>query len=217
MAAFLASLADGSHEVSPGRLTWWDDKGFGIYPVDQSACPYDENYFARYQRMADTEMGRALNVARERMVERWWSGALVDVGIGSGSFVEHRPETWGYDVNPAAVDWLRRNDRWWNPRVDPCPAASMWDVLEHMPDFPKLLANVRAYVFVSLPVFAGPEHVLKSRHYRPDEHFWYFSGIGFIEVMAELGWKWLETNWNESVLGRDSIGSFAFRRVNAAP
>ncbi len=217
MAEFLASLADGSHPVEPGRLTWFDAYGCGYYPIKQSEAPYDEAYFARYAGMANTEMGQALNVTRARMVERWWQGDLVDIGIGSGSFIEHRPDTWGYDVNPTAVLWLRRNKRWWNPRVDPCPAVSMWDVLEHMPDFPKVLANVRAYVFVALPVFDGPGQALASRHYRPTEHCWYFTSFGFIQAMSDLGWRWLETNWNESLLGRERIASFAFRRIAAVP
>jgi hypothetical protein len=224
VAAFLASLADGSHKVEPGRLTWWDEHGFGYYPVDPADAPYDAAYFGKYVAMAATEMGQALNITRARMVERWWQGDLVDVGIGSGAFIEHRapehparPLTFGYDVNPAAVEWLRRKRLWWNPRVDPCPAVSMWDVLEHMPDFPKLLVNVRAYAFVSIPVFGNPEYARNSRHFRPTEHFFYFTAHGFTRAMADLGWKCVEMNWNESVLGRDSIGSFAFRRVNAAP
>ena len=180
MAAFLASVADGSRPVDTGRLTWWDHHGFGYYPVDPADAPYDAAYFDKYVAMADTQMGLALNAARERMIARWWLGDVVDVGVGCGSFIEHRPDTWGYDVNPAAVEWLYRNKRWWNPRVDPCPAVSMWDVLEHMPDFPKLLANVRGYCFVALPLFDGPEQARASRHFRPTEHCWYFTGIGFI-------------------------------------
>lgn len=224
MAAFLASLADGTREVEPGCLTWWDEQGFGYYPVDPNDAPYDATYFARYRAMATTLMSLELNEVRTRMVERWWTGDLVDVGIGDGAFIEHRtvlcelgdPQNWGYDVNPAAIEWLQHNKRWWNPRVDPCPSVSMWDVLEHMPDFPKLLANVRAYAFVSLPIFKDADHARNSRHYRPTEHCWYFTAYGFTRAMADLGWMCVEMNWNESVLGRDSIGSFAFRRVNAA-
>jgi hypothetical protein len=36
-------------------------------------------------------------------VARHHQGKVLDVGIGSGQFVETRPETWGYDVNPEGI------------------------------------------------------------------------------------------------------------------
>jgi hypothetical protein len=195
----------------------WLDQfgGFGYYPVDQSEAPYDEAYFEKYARMADTEIGLALNTTRNRMVNRYWSGPIVDVGIGCGSFIESRlgGTTLGYDINPAAVAWLHKHDLYWNPRIDPCPAVTMWDVLEHMVDFPALLANVGEWAFVAVPVFQDVDHVLRSRHFRPDEHCWYFTVAGMITVMQDLGFRCAEVNWNETVLGRDSIASFAFQRV----
>lgn len=199
---------------APRSLIWLEEFGFGYYPVDQSAAPYDEAYFAKYEGYAKTTMGFALSIARTRLIERHWPcGPVVDVGIGCGDFVERRPNTFGYDINPAAVRWLLQHDRYWNPRIDPCQAVSMWDVLEHMPDFPDLLLNVQFRAFVALPVFENLDHVLRSRHFRPDEHCWYFTVDGFVRAMNELGWWKLETNWIETVLGRDHIASFAFRRA----
>ena len=201
-------------EDAPSRLIWFEQHGFGYYPVDQARAPYDEAYFAKYEKMGETTMGRALNIARGRMVERHWPGGLVDVGIGCGSFVDYRDnfETWGYDINPAAVAWLHQHDLYWNPRIDPCDAVSMWDVLEHMPDFPELLANVRQWAFLAVPLFQTVDHVLQSRHFRPDEHCWYFTKDGLIEVMDELGWRLVEMTGIETMLGRDQIFSFAFNR-----
>jgi hypothetical protein len=160
-------------------------------------------------------MGQRLNIARMALVNRHYQGHLVDIGIGSGSFIDARENTSGYDVNIRGVEWLNRRDLWWNPYTRPCRAISMWDVLEHIADFPALLERVDEFVFVSLPIFDGPEHVLRSRHFRVDEHVWYFARDGFLRVMAGLGWKCLEENDEETRLGRDGITSFAFRRCRS--
>jgi len=77
-----------------------------------------------------------------------------------------------------------------------------------------LLEHVHEWAFVSVPAFNSEADVLASRHFRTTEHCWYFSPAGLIDVMRDLGWDCREENWTESVLGRDSIASFAFRRVD---
>ena len=60
-------------------------------------------------------------------------------------------------------------------------------MLEHIPDFQPLLANVREWVFVSLPIFRDAEHVLRSKHFRPEEHCWYFTRDGLVYAMKMCG------------------------------
>jgi hypothetical protein len=196
------------------ELCWFPELGYGYYPATGGTHIYDEAYFAKYQGYAQTELGSKLNVARIALVARHYTGHLVDIGIGSGAFVNARPFTWGYDVNPAGVAWLKAREKLWNPYRQPCLAMSFWDSLEHIPDFPKLLEQVEDSVFISLPVFPGPAEVLKSKHYRKDEHYWYFSKAGLIIFMDRLGWKLREVSDIETILGRDGIASFAFRRVS---
>ena len=145
-------------------------------------------------------------------MNRYWDGELIDVGIGCGAFVDARPNTLGYDINPIGVQWLQEKGLYRDPYREPVEAVSLWDVLEHIPDFDRLLASVRARVFVSMPVFSGPCEVLASKHFRPDEHCWYFTSFGFLGVMRSLGWGLLEHNEEESRLGREGIASFAFIR-----
>src|SRR5580765_6926203 len=136
------------------RLTWWPQLGIGYYPVEGGIEPYDRDYFDRFVRDADTELGRALMAARVAFVARHYSGPLIDVGIGSGAFVDLRRHsrpmrpTFGYDVNPAGIDWLQQRRLFADPYAAPFEAASMWDVLEHMPEYPMLLANVREWLFL---------------------------------------------------------------------
>ena len=146
------------------------------------------------------------------MDRHWDDLPVVDIGIGAGAFVQARANTRGYDVNPAGVQWLRERDLYCDPYSEAVAAITLWDVLEHIPDFDRLLARVTSRVFVSMPVFGGPKEVLTSKHFRPDEHCWYFTSFGFLAVMRMLGWELLEHNEEESRLGRDGIASFAFQR-----
>lgn len=187
------------------------DHGVGYLPV--RAAPYDGAYFEKYRGYSETDFGRRLNDARLAFVWRYWHGPLVDVGIGCGQFVASHPTAAGFDVNPAGIEWLRERGRFLDPYVDPVDVATFWDSLEHIADPAPLLANVRRFVFVSLPIFDDLAHVLRSKHFRPDEHCWYFTAPGFVAFMAAHGFRCLERNRIESELGREDIDSFAFERV----
>jgi Methyltransferase domain len=193
-------------------LTWLPQIGVGHYPVRQEDQPYDDAYYAKYVLMARTPMGRQINKVRQALVDRHWKGPVIDVGIGCGSFLMARNDTYGFDVNPVACDWLRDVGLWLDP-YQGCDAVTLWDVLEHIDDFPRLLEQVWRYVFVSIPIFRDADHVLASRHFRPDEHFWYFTINGLERVMLDLGWACRERNQAETELGRDGIASFVFERI----
>lgn len=196
-----------------GGLTWWP-LGVGWLPVADGIAPYDHAYFNKYVGYAATERGRQLTQARIDFVARHYRGVMCDVGIGCGAFIEARPElTYGHDVCPTALRWLYARGRLANPYKMPFDAISLWDVLEHIPDFPRLFRRVRQYVFVALPIFRDIEHALGSRHFRPTEHCWYFTAEGLIAVMGELGFDLVERNEDETAIGREDIASFAFKRT----
>lgn len=201
------------------RLTWWPQLGIGYYPVEAGIEPYDQDYFDNFARNADSFIGRALMAARVDFVAHHYQGPLIDIGIGSGAFVEQRAgthRTFGYDVNPAGIGWLRDRRLFADPYDAPFDAATMWDVLEHLPEYPRLLAHVRQWLFLSLPIFRGPEHVLASKHFKPLEHCWYFTTTGLIFAMAQCGFALVSESAFETELGREDIGSFAFRRSGDA-
>lgn len=201
-----------SEQIKHG-LAWLPELGMGRYPVPKAARPYDEEYFSRYQQLADTELGRELTAARIQLVARHYSGVVLDVGIGAGQFVEARPDTRGFDVNPAGVEWLKARGQWSNLYHDRYPALTFWDSLEHI-DRPEVaIGRAEKWVFVSVPIFECAEHVLRSRHFRRDEHIWYWTHDGLIKWFAANGFKLVEHNTRESELGRDGIGSYAFCRI----
>jgi hypothetical protein len=209
-------------QFSHRRLTWWPQLGIGYYPVSAGLEPYDQDYFDAFARNADSFLGQALMAARVDFVAQHYQGSLIDIGIGSGAFVDLRRRsrpmrpTLGYDVNPAGIEWLQRRRLFADPYAAPFEAASMWDVLEHMPDYPMLLANVRQWLFLSLPIFSGPEHVLRSKHFKPQEHCWYFSSAGLVIAMEQCGFELVSESAYETELGREDIGSFAFKRTRDA-
>jgi len=197
-------------------LTWWLQHGIGYYPVEAGHKPYDQDYFDAFDRNAQTELGRALMEARVNFVERHYRGTLIDVGIGSGAFVELRNRrgrtTYGYDVNPAGLAWLDERKLLVDPHLVSFDAVTLWDVLEHIPDFQSLLANVRDWVFVSLPIFRDAEHALRSKHFKPEEHCWYFTRNGLVFAMQICGFALVTESAIETELGREDIATFAFRR-----
>lgn len=199
-------------------FTWWPELGFGFYPVTAGIAPYDAAYFERYREMADTPMGRALNKARCDFVERHTKGAVVDIGIGAGAFIERRyggrlQPTYGYDVNPAGVRWLKKYTLFLNPyECESVDAITCWDVLEHIPNFETLINRVKRFVFVSIPIFRDATHARRSKHFRPDEHCWYFTSYGLKGVFDTLGFDCVEENDTESRLGREDVMSFVFKR-----
>lgn len=196
-------------------------------------APYDQAYFDRYASYEGTPIADRLNAARVSFVERHWKGTVVDIGVGSGAFIKTRsafaarcltaiPErrTLGFDVNPVAVEWLKSVGLFADVHAGEwrsLPAVTFWDTLEHIPDFRPLIDNVVLWAFVSIPIFVGPFHALASKHFRKDEHCWYFTEAGLVRVFDELGFDCVERNTDETAAGRDGIGSFAFRRRRQVP
>lgn len=198
------------HEIDNG-LIWLPELGIGRYPVPQDR-PYDERYFDNYQKMANTLTGKKLTAARIDLIARHYEGSILDVGIGAGQFVSSREDTCGFDVNPVGIEWLKSRNKWADLYEDSYPALTFWDSLEHI-DRPDLaVAKSLSWVFVSIPIFENAEHLICSKHYRKNEHIYYFTHDGLIRWFEEQGFSCKEHNRMECDLGRDGIGTYAFKR-----
>lgn len=193
-------------------LVWIEHLGMGWYPVRATA--QEAGYFEHYRKLAGTTMGQALTARRVQFVADNYTGPLVDVGVGCGAFVEARGGgTYGFDVTEEAIGWLREKGLWWSPHVTPVDAAAFWDSLEHIPEPRKIVDQVRRWLFVSMPIYRGLEHLLKSKHFKPQEHVWYWTRRGLVEWMRDAGFALRSHSTFESDLGREDIESFAFQRV----
>ncbi len=197
-------------------FTWNNQDGRGFFPV-KSRGQYDRVYWNRLLDMKDTPIGQALVEARVRLVDNYCKGEVVlDFGAGSGAFTLKRglKITQGYDVNPLSVKWLKSNKVWKDPYSTSVVNVSFWDALEHIEKPQDVLKMVLSHVFVSIPIFTGRDQVLASKHFRPTEHFHYFTSEGFRRWMLQLGFFCLEENMMETSLGREGIGTFVFKRTD---
>lgn len=208
--------------LAENEFIWVPEKGIGYYPVKES--PYDEAYFDKYLSYENTPMGTKLTESRVKFVNSHYSGNMVDVGIGCGSFVKERPAfftgtfsafTYGFDINPKGVKWLNDRKLYFDPSKNKIGAASFWDSLEHIHDPDTILNNITDWVFISMPIYRTGEHVLCSKHFKKEEHCWYFTNEGLIAWMATKGFECVEISHFESLLGREDIWSYAFKRKSA--
>ena len=192
---------------------------FGVvFQRDRSrSVPYGKDYFDKYVRYEGTAIADAINAYRTERTEAYCR-SLLDVGIGSGEFIK-RSRLWvlGYDINPAGAAWLRDRGLYADPyRAFPdVDGVTLWDCFEHLPEPAEFLALVPAgaYLFLSLPVFDDLGRFRQSKHFRPDEHYWYWTAWGLKKFLGCQGFALVEEGDGEVRAGRESIGTFVFRRA----
>ena len=182
------------------------------------SVPYDNTYFQRYIDMENTPISSRINDCRKKMV-KGISGHVLDIGIGSGEFMKTcGKRCYGYDVNEVAVEWLISQNSFMDPyngvhgTID---VITLWDVMEHMRRPSDLLLSLRfgMHVMVSLPTFPDLKSVVASKHYRPNEHWYYFTVDGIKKFFFDMGYECLDVNDSETVAGRESIMSYHFYRI----
>ena len=198
------------NEISKNNLAWVQSLGIGYYPVQ--ANPYNDSYFEAYNAIKETPIGLALNEARKSLVDRFTNGSVLDIGVGNGAFVEDRDNTYGFDINPVAVEWLIARNKYRHP-FRGADALTFWDSLEHIHNPTLMLQGAKEFVFISCPIYDDVEHVLKSKHFKPNEHCWYWTVEGLIRFMDMFGFEVQEVNWMETEIGREDIGTFVFKRI----
>jgi hypothetical protein len=193
-------------------LQWLPERGIGYFPVTES--PYDGSYWENYRAMDKQPSGVLLTALRCELVGRYRPRQLVDIGIGGGRFCMEAGSL-GFDINPHAIEWLKATGRFFNPYERRVYAASFWDSLEHIHDPTVLLANIDRYVFASLPIFKDAEDILGSKHFKKQEHCWYFTASGFEAFMLSHGFQLVDSIDMEQAAGREQILTFVFERVSS--
>lgn len=179
-----------------------------------TSIEYGEQYFKTYVSYENTETSKRLNSGRISITEKYCS-SLLDIGIGSGEFIkESRIDVYGYDVNPLGVEWLTQQMLYCDPYsgMPDVSGLTFWDSLEHIPDPSNLLDRMQSgqYAFISMPIFADVLKVRKSKHYKPMEHYYYFSPQGLEVWMRDCGFDLCEVSDFESQAGREDIFTFVF-------
>ncbi len=199
-------------------LNYCEEQGI-MYQRDTSvSVEYAEDYYNKYVSYEGSDIANKLNTFRIGLTEKYCNGPLIDIGIGSGEFINNSNMiVFGYDINEVAISYLKDIDLFRDPymSLDGIEGLTFWDVLEHIPSPYGLLKLVAKgmFVFISIPIFADLTKVKESKHFRKNEHYVYYTENGLIKYMFDSGFRWLETSHGETEAGRDSIGSFVFQKM----
>ena len=197
-------------------------KGYAYQEDRSSPVVYADEYYNKLLSYEDTDIEILITKHRVGLVEKYCkTTSVLDIGCGTGRFIKAcaplRVTMYGYDVMPKTVKMLKDKHIFIDPTIhipDHIGAVCFWDSLEHMPDPGKVIDNIPkdCYVFISIPIFGDLSAITKSKHYRPNEHFWYFTCGGLVGFMKDRGLDWVSTTDGEIQAGRDSIYSFVFRK-----
>ncbi len=211
MDRFLASLP----AQPDGDLMLCADHGVAYQADRTNLVAYDAAYYDKCAGYEGQQIANKINDGRIAFVKKHYGGGrVVDVGIGSGEFIKRRGNTFGTDVNPAGIEWLKRNDLWVE-RISGFGAVTFWDVIEHVEDPETYLRQIglHCYAFFSVPIVYALGAIRLSKHYRPGEHLTYWTQEGFVSWMERHGFMFIEMDDFEIEAGRESIYSFAFKRI----
>lgn len=210
------SIIENFPSVADGDLMLCHQHGIAYQRDMAEKVPYDGAYFDKYVGYEGQDIAVRINAGRVALVDKHVgkAAAVLDIGIGSGEFIKNRPITFGYDVNPKAIEWLKARKRW-SDGFAAFDGFTFWDVLEHVEEPDDYFRRIHegAFLFTSIPIFADLARIRESRHYRPGEHLYYFTEDGLIGWLAGYGFELIERQDFETRAGRDSILSYAFKRA----
>lgn len=204
-------------------LQWDNQLGVGFYPVGDPVA-YDDAYFEEYERREHGPLADPLNTFRIDLVNAYTVNGVgpemvLDVGIGNGAFIRRRGQAAGYDVCPRAVAWLLAQGLYVDPYVENLArfhGITFFDSFEHICRPAALLARIGPQlVFLSIPIFKDRAHVFASKHFKPREHYWYFTPDGLEHFMFVHGFHLSYHSNEETRIGREDIGTFIFQRPEA--
>ena len=202
--------------IENGDLRSCPERGVA-YQTDMSViAPYEKEYFEKCLAYKGNEISTKVNSGRSALVRKYCD-EIIDIGAGTGEFIERfisdGGKAKGYDANPYTVEWLRNNNHF-SEEFGNFNGFTFWDTIEHVkiPEFYFKRIPKESYLFVSIPVFKSLSDIRKSKHYRPNEHLYYWTEEGFVEWMKMYGFRLLEKNDSESEAGRDGIKEFVFKK-----
>lgn len=192
--------------------------GIAVQQDRTKSIQYGEDYFEKYVNYEGTPTSIFLNKTRTSITEKYCKKSILDIGIGSGEFIKYsKLKVYGFDINPYGVKWLKFHKLYINPYdfvLEDIEGWTFWDSLEHFPEPQDILKIIKPsnYVFIAIPIFLDILKIRESKHYRPDEHYYYFTPSGMIKYMVDSGFKFIEHNDAEIKAGRQDILTFVFQR-----
>lgn len=160
--------------------------------------------FLDYRERFASPLGQAINAWRA-----WWvtstiekhglpalDATVLDYGAGVGAFLSQMADKCA-DLLWAEINEFMVGDlvfhypdmRQYTPGY-PVDVLTLWDVFEHLADPWGLLGAINpAHVFLTIPIIAPSADPKKSKHYKPNEHQWYWTLAGFMGEARKHGWR----------------------------
>lgn len=209
----------------PESLQWIEPLGIGYFPCDEYLEVegikevYGKEYYDKYSGYSKTKQGEDITAYRNRVIAPYLDQGdfILDFGCGSGQFVNSRANCYGYDINPATVDYLIDIRKYFFI-AQPVPGNKrgicFWDSFEHIKDITSLWWLQRfEYAFMTIPIFTDKKSILTSKHFRLDEHYWYFTKNGLELIMSGYGFRPYKWDFvGETAYGRESVATVVFGR-----
>jgi len=208
----------GKHHMV-GDMIWFDDLGYGYLPPS-AKFSYDGPYFQHWADLETQGKGVVLSWMRMAYTNKFSNNCqVVDVGIGAGTFIKVRNGfwktkcTWGHDVSKEGIEFLDREGINFSFERQRCRVATFWDSLEHTLDASNYLMRIDSLAIISMPIYKDENSVLTSKHFKPNEHIYYFTKDGLVKFMDRYGFNLMDVSTFETDFGREEILTFCFNRV----
>lgn len=196
-------------------------RGIAYQADKDNLIEYGKEYLQHYIDLEKSKTCHNINERRKDLVYNTCPyGKILDYGSGAGTFLKKiAGRGYGYDINPYAVTKLK-DDRVYVDPYENIPndvtCFTFWDSLEHIPQPGSILAKVKShcYVYVSIPIIDDISKVKQWKHYKPNEHLWYFTRKGFTNWMRNFDLvPWSAALDFEIKEGRQDIYTFVFKRI----
>lgn len=189
---------------------------------------YDQWYFDKYTSYEGSDIANKLVDGRIDLIKKWChpGGKSLDIGIGSGELIKKAKDLliYGYDINPYGVEWLKSIDRYIDlykvlEEQDQTKKLEFdylfFDSLEHIRHPHLILDKIlsKTIVCISVPIIKDIKNVRESKHYRPNEHFYYWTHLGFVNWVQRYNFKVRDISNFEIVAGREDIYTFVIEKL----
>lgn len=170
---------------------------------------YNLEYFEKMLRL-NSATAEHISAIRWDFVKEIEPKTVLDYGSGPGWFRAFRPDyvehVDTYDIGQFPQTGIRR---------DVYDLITFWDVIEHIKNLSSLssLWTKTKYVALSIPIRYKGLKLKEWKHYKPGEHFHYFSEETIKGYFRSIGFECCKFEYPEVTCGiRKDIGSGLFKR-----
>lgn len=177
----------------------WQSTGFTI--------EYDSAYIKKYYDYPLRQLSYIRLASLKKLQKLTKVKTVFDFGCGTGAFIDACEENFifasGYDI---------ANEKYNNEPVHflSYDTVTFFDVLEHIADIERVMQILPKTVIVSAPdascVFENEISWSHWRHYRPNEHLFYFSPLSLRLLFETHDYELIFDNYDEDYIRRPQLG-----------